>query len=77
MDICTNFNGEDLDILVTYFYGGCDAYTRGLPEDCYPAENPEVEIEVLTKGLEHWFDDSELKDHVIEVILSEQGEPDY
>ena len=35
-------------ISVTHFSGGCDAYVSGLPENCYPAEAPELEWKAAT-----------------------------
>lgn len=48
------FPGEleiDLDCIVTADITYQEAYTTGLPEDCYPAEGDmeNLEIEVLTK----------------------------
>ena len=38
-------NYDGVEIKVTHFDGGRDAYTSGLPEDCYPAEPWEIEWE--------------------------------
>lgn len=50
-----------LEIEVTDFHGGCDAYLSGLPEDCYPGEPSEVEFIAKLDGEEfdipsHLFD---------------------
>lgn len=45
------FDGERdhlVTLEVTRFYAGCHAKVNALPEDCYPAEDPEVEFDVLS-----------------------------
>ena len=50
-----------LDIDVIDFTGGLDAYTCGLPEDCYPSEPAEVTFEATLDG-----EDFEIPDHLWE-----------
>jgi len=42
-----NFKGIDIPIEITRYYGGCDAVTNRLPEDCHESENAEVDFDYL------------------------------
>lgn len=41
-----NLLGTDFDITITYYVPYTPAMTYGPPEDCTPAEGPEVEFEI-------------------------------
>lgn len=47
-DTTVELGGDEVEVTVKYnFSHGAPGKTYGLPENCYPAEGPEVEIEVV------------------------------
>lgn len=58
----------DIDMMIEYdyrvTYEGCKARTYGPPEDCYPAEDPEYEIE----GIRLFRDDPNTKQQDIQYL---------
>lgn len=52
MDACfeliVEYKGYPVELLITYYYPGCQAVVNTLPELCRPAEPPEVEFDFTT-----------------------------
>ena len=60
-------NSSTYTIEVTMFYPGCDAVLNRAPENCTPAEDAEIEFEVLEQQLQCGCDDCDFdKDFIPE-----------
>ena len=53
-----------VDIKVTSY--GCPAQTYGPPEDCYPGEGPEWEVESVYVDAQEWKKEGKLVSNLIE-----------
>jgi hypothetical protein len=71
-------------VIVTHFREGCPAHVSGLPEDCFPAEETELEWEALTgdtatdyllNNCSEQMEDT-IHEQLLDFILSEEHDAD-
>lgn len=66
-----NILDQEIEVEVTYFYGGCPAKINALPEDCYPEEPPEVDW-VYTDDVSKFVQEAVEANAVWQLSITEQ-----
>ena len=66
-DLFISFQGHDITLTDVSYYPGYPAKTNALPEDCYPAEPPEIEF-TINSGIDHY--NELLTEHCLDEITT-------